>query len=90
MEDPNQKQRYEMVDRFYGGHWKEKESFTVHHFEKMGMKCSTLYNIISGWRQNCPMKRLPKGGPKRTKNDTYCIVKFALLKPGMSYCRMSK
>lgn len=60
----NENQRRELIGQFYNEHSSQPKSFTVHHFEEMGVPRRTTYNAIQRVCSGGSLKR--KAGSGRT------------------------
>ena len=66
----NEYQKRELVSDFYTEHCSKGKAYTVKHFLLMGMKKSTVYNIISRVEKNIEMTR-KQGSGRICKKDGF-------------------
>ena len=94
----NENQRRELIGQFYYQHSSKPKSFTVHHFEEMGVPRRTTYNAIQRVCSGGSLKRktgsgrvaekMPKKKVRRLlnmfKNKTGCSQRKAAAKFNIS------
>ena len=56
-----------LIGNFFKENMNKPKSFTVNHFLQMGMRRSTIYDIIKRVENNIPLKRLTGSGRKPFK-----------------------